>query len=144
VEEKELSNLYLDLSKNAIKKIDFSGSHDDFISQLYFFDCILNSLNFFADEINQYFDQDSLFASSNCINKWKKLSEISAINNIVLKEISPNGFIDEIISSKKILLDKKKENLIISNNMNDLKKYKDIINKYGEFIDLLRKILNEC
>ena len=65
VEEKELSNLYIDLSENILQKISFDSSLEDHQNQLLFLICIENSLNHLADDIYKIFSSE---IDSNIIN----------------------------------------------------------------------------
>ena len=58
VKEKELSNLYQDLSHNILKKLKFDQSVEDNQNQLFFLTCCEKSLTYFADEVRSYFKND--------------------------------------------------------------------------------------
>ena len=145
VNEKELSNLYQDLSQDILKKLTFDQSVEDNQNQLLFLTCCEKSLTYFADEVRSYFKNDLKdFNTLNFFYKWSELSEISTISNIIVNEIGQNGFINQINFFKSNILQKDDDNLIVSTQSNDLKKFNLLLDKYETFKDLLRKMLDEC
>ena len=145
VNEKEISNLYQDLSQDILKKLTFDQSVEDNQNQLLFLTCCEKSLTYFADEVRSYFKNDLKdFNTLNFFYKWRELSEISTISNIIVNEIGQNGFINQINLFKSNILQKDKDNLIVSTQSNDLKKFNLLLDKYKTFKDLLRKMLDEC
>ena len=145
VNEKELSNLYQDLSQDILKKLTFDQSVEDNQNQLLFLTCCEKSLTYFADEVRSYFKNDLKdFNTLNFFYKWRELSEISTISNIIINEIGQNGFINQINLFKSNILQKDNDNLIVSTQSNDLKKFNLLLDKYKTFKDLLRKMLDEC
>ena len=145
VNEKELSNLYQDLSQDILKKLTFDQSVEDNQNQLLFLTCCEKSLTYFADEVRSYFKNDLKdFNTLNFFYKWRELSEISTISNIIVNEIGQNGFINQIKLFKSNILQKDNDNLIVSTQSNDLKKFNLLLDKYKTFKDLLRKMLDEC
>ena len=145
VNEKELSNLYQDLSQDILKKLKFDQSVEDNQNQLLFLTCCEKSLTYFADEVRSYFKNDLKdFNTLNFFYKWRELSEISTISNIIVNEIGQNGFINQINLFKSNILQKDNDNLIVSTQSNDLKKFNLLLDKYKIFKDLLRKMLDEC
>ena len=145
VNEKELSNLYQDLSQDILKKLTFDQSVEDNQNQLLFLTCCEKSLTYFADEVRSYFKNDLKdFNTLNFFYKWRELSEISTISNIIVNEIGQNGFINQINLFKSNILQKDNVNLIVSTQSNDLKKFNLLLDKYKTFKDLLRKMLDEC
>ena len=145
VNEKELSNLYQDLSQDILKKLTFDQSVEDNQNQLLFLTCCEKSLTYFADEVCSYFKNDLKdFNTLNFFHKWRELSEISTISNIIVNEIGQNGFINQINLFKSNILQKDNDNLIVSTQSNDLKKFNLLLDKYKTFKDLLRKMLDEC
>ena len=84
MEYKELSNLYLDLSEEILKDINFDSSLKDNHRQLLFISCIENSLDCEANNIYEIYKNDlEPIEEFNFESKWKKLMEISTIKNIV-------------------------------------------------------------
>ena len=145
VNEKELSNLYQDLSQDILKKLTFDQTVEDNQNQLLFLTCCEKSLTYFADEVSLYFKNDLKdFNTLNFFYKWRELSEISTISNIIVSEIGQNGFINQINLFKSNILQKDNDNLIVSTQSNDLKKFNLLLDKYKTFKDLLRKMLDEC
>ena len=144
VEEKELSNLYIDLSENILQKISFDSSLEDHQNQLLFLICIENSLNHLADNIYRIFSSEiDNIDNLSFKYRWIKLQEAPAIKNLIQKELDPDGLI-YLIEDAKIKIIKNDTNLITTNYSNNLKKYSLILNKYKMFTELLRKLLDEC
>ena len=145
VEFKELSNLYIDLSEDILKNLFFDSSIKDKQNQLLFINCIENSISYLADHLHTSFGNQ--IESINHLNfkyKWVELSKLETIKNVIQKELDNDGMIEMIEDSKKRILLINNDNLISSNKENDLKKFSLILNKYKTFIELLRKILEEC
>ena len=145
VEFKELSNLYIDLSEDILKNLIFDSSIKDKQNQLLFINCIENSISSLADHIHTSFSNQ--IESINHLNfkyKWVELSKLETIKNVIQKELDNDGMIEMIEDSKKRILSINNDNLISTNKENDLKKFSLILNKYKTFIELLRKILEEC
>ena len=145
VKEKELSNLYIDLSEEILKNLVFDSSPQDNQNQLLFLNCIENSISYFADDIYKSFESDiDSIEDLNFKFKIIQLANSEVLKNIILKEIEPSGFIYQLEDSKDKLVSDHNQNLIISNQSNDLKKFSLILDKYKIFKELLRKILDEC
>tara|TARA_B100000886_G_C20303544_1_gene440757 strand:+ start:158 stop:592 length:435 start_codon:yes stop_codon:yes gene_type:complete len=144
VEEKELSNLYIDLSENILQKISFDSSLEDHQNQLLFLICIENSLYHLANDIYKIFSSEiDNIDNLSFKYRWIKLQEAPAIKNLIQKELDPDGLI-YLIEDAKIKIIKNDTNLITTNYSNNLKKYSLILNKYKMFTELLRKMLDEC
>tara|TARA_Y200000002_G_scaffold339740_1_gene309892 strand:+ start:2480 stop:2914 length:435 start_codon:yes stop_codon:yes gene_type:complete len=144
VEEKELSNLYIDLSENILQKISFDSSLEDHQNQLLFLICIENSLYHLADDIYKIFSSEiDNIDNLSFKYRWIKLQEAPAIKNLIQKELDPDGLI-YLIEDAKIKIIKNDTNLITTNYSNNLKKYSLILNKHKMFTELLRKLLDEC
>ena len=140
VKNKELSNLYFDISQEILNKPNIDNN-----AQLLFLVCIENSLSYFADDIFENFKDDSKpIDHLNYIFKWDELSNVLPIKNIITKELTSDGLISLIEKSKNILFREDHKNLITSSEINDLKKFNSIINMYKAFKELLRKTLDEC
>ena len=83
MEEKELSNLYIDVSQEILNKISFDSSLHDQHNQLLFLICVENSLLHLADSIHKIFNKDiEPIDSLGFKFKWIKLQEVNAIKNI--------------------------------------------------------------
>ena len=131
MENRELSNLYLDLSKEILNKINFGGSVRDNQNQLLFITCLEKSISYFTDEINSTLINGIPNIETFCFSeKWLQLSKIDTIKNIFIKEIEPNGLL--------VMMEKSKQKLINVNNDNL------ILDKYKDTQELLRKMLDEC
>ena len=76
--------------------------------------------------------------------KWFQLSKIDTIKNIFVKEIEPNGLLVMMEKSKQKLINVNNDNLIVTDEPNNLKKYNLILDKYKDTQELLRKMLDEC
>ena len=140
VKNKELSNLYFDISKEILNKSTIDNN-----AQLLFLVCMENSLSYLADDIFENFKNDSKPINHlNYVFKWNELSNLLPIKNIITKELKTDGLIGLIEKSKNILFREDDKNLITSSELNDLKKFNSIINKYKAFKELLRKTLDEC
>ena len=145
VKEKELSNLYIDISEEILKNLVFDSSPQDNQNQLLFINCIENSISYLADDIYKSFESDiDSIEDLNFKFKMIQLANSEVLKNIILKEIEPSGFIYQLEDSKDKLVSDHDKNLITSNQSNGLKKFSLILDKYKIFKELLRKILDEC
>ena len=145
MEYKELSNLYIDLSEEILKDINFDSSSKDNQNQLLFISCIENSLDCDANHIYEIFKNDlESIEELNFKSKWKRLMGIRTIENIVYSEFDEDGLMSLLQDSKMRVISVPDQNIISSNKSNDLKKFSLILNKYKTFSELLRKILDEC
>ena len=145
MEYKELSNLYIDLSEEILKDINFDSSSKDNQNQLLFISCIENSLDCDANHIYEIFKNDlESIDELNFKSKWKRLMGIRTIENIVYSEFDEDGLMSLLQDSKMRVISVPDQNIISSNRSNDLKKFSLILHKYKTFNELLRKILDEC
>ena len=145
MKEKELSNLYIDLSEEILNNLVFDSSPQDNQNQLLFLNCIENSISYLADDIYKSFESDiDSIEDLNFKFKMIQLANSEVLKNIILKEVEPSGFIYQLEDSKDKLVSDHNKNLITSNQSNDLKKFSLILDKYKIFKELLRKILDEC
>ena len=145
VKEKELSNLYIDLSEGILNNLVFDSSPKDNQNQLLFINCIEISISYLADDIYKSLESDiDSIEDLNFKFKLIKLSNSEVLKNIILKEIEPSGFVYQLEDSKDKLVSDNDKNFIASNQSNDLKKFSLILDKYKTFKELLRKILDEC
>ena len=141
VKNRELSNLYLDISEEILKKL----TQDNNNNKLLFLMSIENSLSHLADDIFDNFKNDlESIENLNYKYKWNELSNLKALRNIITKELDPNGLINLIETSKSIFFREDDKNWIITTEINDLKKFNLILDKYKAFKELLRKTLDEC
>ncbi len=145
MEYKELSNLYIDLSEEILKDINFDSSSKDNQNQLLFISCIENSLDCDANHIYEIFKNDlESIDELNFKSKWKRLMGIRTIENIIYSEFDEDGLMSLVQDSKMRVISVPDQNIISSNKSNDLKKFSLILHKYKTFNELLRKILDEC
>ena len=145
MEYKELSNLYIDLSEEILKDINFDSSSKDNQNQLLFISCIENSLDCDANHIYEIFKNDlESIDELNFKSKWKRLMSVRTIENIVCSEFDEDGLMSLLQDSKMRVISVPDQNIISSNKSNDLKKFSLILHKYKTFNELLRKILDEC
>ena len=92
VKEKELSNLYIDLSEEILKNLVFDSSPQDNQNQLLFLNCIENSISYFADDIYKSFESD--IDSIEDLNfKFKRDGDMSKRINKRFKRAKDNYYI---------------------------------------------------
>ena len=136
----ELANLYQDIAKNLLDKDPVNNADYLFLISLE------KSFSYFADEIFE--KTKSLQTTSiqiySCTEKWKKLSEIDTIKNLILPEIQGGGVIYLIGAYQNTLISPIDENLISTDASIDLKKLNLLLDSSYRWIDLLRKTLDEC
>ncbi len=136
----ELSNLYLDISQEILRRSLINNSEE-----LLFIVCVEKSLSYLADDIyeNSLIDLEPI-EHLNCLYKWKELSNSIALRNIITNELSSDGLFSILEKSKSIFFREDNKNLITTSEINDLKKFNLIIDRYKAFRELLRKTLDEC
>ena len=145
VKNKELANLFLDTSEDILNKLKLSNFSDAKNNQLLFLVCIENSLMYLADDTYETFKNElNTIEDLNYKSKWQELSNVIALQNIILKELDSDGVINQIEESKNIIFRENDENLITRTQINDLKKFTLILDKYKAFKEMLRKTLYEC
>ena len=145
VKNKELANLFLDTSEDILNKLKLGKFSDAKNSQLLFLVCIENSLMHLADDTYETFKNElNTIEDLNYKSKWQELSNVIALQNIILKELDSDGVINQIDESKNIIFRENDENLITRTQINDLKKFTLILDKYKAFKEMLRKTLYEC
>ena len=145
VKNKELANLFLDTSEDILNKLKLSNFSDAKNNQLLFLVCIENSLMYLADDTYETFKNElNIIEDMNYKSKWHEISNVVALQNIILKELDSDGVINQIEESKNIIFRENDENLITRTHINDLKKFTLILDKYKAFEELLRKTLYEC
>ena len=136
----ELANLYQDIAKNLLDQINLNNQEYLFLISLE------KSLSYFADEIFekiQSYDQE-LITNLSCKAKWESLAKNSAIQNIIIPEITHGGVIENILSYQILLIAPKRDDLISSDSSIDLKKLNELLDRSYRWISLLRKNLDEC
>jgi len=145
VDPKELVNLYLDIADSLLSKLALNNSKDDDSDQYLFVLSIEQSLNSLADSIAASINfNNSDFSSYEYQKKWIELSSNSFLENIIKNEFSPNGLFNDLKQVKKMLHEPVNDSIIVSNETLSLKKFNLLLNRYKEFIIILRKSLEEC
>ena len=137
VSAKELVNLYLDICDQILVDKNLNQNN-----KYLFFSSLEQSIDQFA--INLYSELNlniSNFHDLNFYAKWKLLSNEAALANIIIREMSDDGFLSDILLAKDKLLIPIDSSIIISNDSINLKKLNSILDKYKSFILLLRKTL---
>ena len=145
MDPKELVNLYLDIADSLLSKLALNNSKDDDSDQYLFVLSIEQSLNSLADSIAASINfNNSDFSSYEYQKKWIELSSNSFLENIIKNEFSPNGLFNDLKQVKKMLHEPVNDSIIVSNETLNLKKFNLLLNRYKEFIIILRKSLEEC
>ena len=145
VKNKELANLFLDTSEDILNNLKLGNFSEAKNNQLLFLVCIENSLMYLADDTYETFKNElNTIEDLNYKSKWQELSNVIALQNIILKELDSDGVINQIEESKNIIFRENDENLITRTQINDLKKFTLILDKYKAFKEMLRKTLYEC
>ena len=145
MKNKELSNQFLDISEDILDKLKIGNFSDTKNNQLLFLVCIENSLMYLANDIFDTFQNElKPIKDLNYKSKWLEISNVMALKNIIFKELDSDGVINQIEKSKNIIFRENDENLITRTQINDLKKFTLILDKYKAFKEMLRKTLYEC
>jgi hypothetical protein len=145
VDPRELVNHYLDISENLLSKLVLNKSIKSQSDQYLFILSIEQSLDYLADSIAESINfKSSKFISYEYQTKWLELSSNQAIKNIINNELVPSGLFHQLKQTKKILHEPVNDLIIVSNETLSLKKFNLLLDKYKEFIILLRKTLDEC
>jgi hypothetical protein len=145
VDPRELVNHYLDISENLLSKLVLNKSINSQSDQHLFILSIEQSLDYLADSIAESVNfKSSKFISYEYQTKWLELSSNQAIKNIINNELVPSGLFHQLKQTKKNLHEPVNDLIIVSNETLSLKKFNLLLDKYKEFIILLRKTLDEC
>ena len=145
MDPRELVNHYLDISENLLSKLVLNKSINSQSDQYLFILSIEQSLDYLADSIAESVNfKSSKFISYEYQAKWLELSSNQAIKNIINNELVPNGLFHQLKQTKKNLHEPVNDLIIVSNETLSLKKFNLLLDKYKEFIILLRKTLDEC
>lgn len=145
MDPRELVNHYLDISENLLSKLVLNKSINSQSDQYLFILSIEQSLDYLADSIAESINfKSSKFISYKYQTKWLELSSNQAIKNIINNELVPSGLFHQLKQTKKILHEPVNDLIIVSNETLSLKKFNLLLDKYKEFIILLRKTLDEC
>lgn len=145
MDPRELVNHYLDISENLLSKLVLNKSINSQSDQYLFILSIEQSLDYLADSIAESVNfKSSKFISYEYQTKWLELSSNQAIKNIINNELVPSGLFHQLKQTKKNLHEPVNDLIIVSNETLSLKKFNLLLDKYKEFIILLRKTLDEC
>ena len=145
MDPRELVNHYLDISENLLSKLVLNKSIKSQSDQYLFILSIEQSLDYLADSIAESINfKSSKFISYKYQTKWLELSSNQAIKNIINNELVPSGLFHQLKQTKKNLHEPVNDLIIVSNETLSLKKFNLLLDKYKEFIILLRKTLDEC
>ena len=145
MDPRELVNHYLDISENLLSKLVLNKSIKSQSDQYLFILSIEQSLDYLADSIAESVNfKSSKFISYEYQTKWLELSSNQAIKNIINNELVPSGLFHQLQQTKKNLHEPVNDLIIVSNETLSLKKFNLLLDKYKEFIILLRKTLDEC
>ena len=145
MDSKEYVNLYLDICNELLTKLTFDKSASDNSNQHIFFVTLDKSMNYLADEVLSFSSiEQSSFSSLNSSAKWNLLSDDITFKNIIKREFEPNGFLYEFNQTQGKLFNPIDQSIIISNDSINLKKFISILDKYKEFMFMLRKTTEEC
>ena len=145
MDPRELVNHYLDISENLLSKLVLNKSINSQSDQHLFILSIEQSLDYLADSIAESINfKSSKFISYKYQTKWFELSSNQAIKNIINNELVPSGLFHQLKQTKKNLHEPVNDLIIVSNETLSLKKFNLLLDKYKEFIILLRKTLDEC
>ena len=145
MDPRELVNHYLDISENLLSKLVLNKSINSQSDQHLFILSIEQSLDYLADSIAESINFKSYkFISYEYQTKWLELSSNQAIKNIINNELVPSGLFHQLKQTKKNLHEPVNDLIIVSNETLSLKKFNLLLDKYKEFIILLRKTLDEC
>ena len=145
MDPRELVNHYLDISENLLSKLVLNKSINSQSDQYLFILSIEQSLDYLADSIAESINfKSSKFISYKYQTKWLELSSNQAIKNIINNELVPSGLFHQLKQTKNFLHEPVNDLIIVSNETLSLKKFNLLLDKYKEFIILLRKTLDEC
>ena len=145
MDPRELVNHYLDISENLLSKLVLNKSIKSQSDQYLFILSIEQSLDYLADSIAESLNfKSSKFISYEYQTKWLELSSNQAIKNIINNELVPSVLFHQLKQTKKNLHEPVNDLIIVSNETLSLKKFNLLLDKYKEFIILLRKTLDEC
>ncbi len=145
MDSKELVNLYLDISDGLLSKLSLNNSTEGNFDKYLFVLALEQSLDSLAVSIASSSEfENPKFSSYDYINKWRELSIDHSAKNIIKKEFSSDGVFNMLILIKKAIHEPINELIIVSNETLSLKKFNLLLDRYKEFIIMLRKTLEEC
>ena len=145
MESFELVNHYLDLSSDTLQQITFDGSQSDNQSRLIFCLALEKSFDSFADEIykKENFNIEK-FSQMKPFSKFRSIYDNYASYGLVNNQFRNDGFITLFKESFEKEIEQDNLNLITSSSTNSLKKFISLLDIYKEWINLFRKMHEEC
>ena len=145
MESFELVNHYLDLSSDTLQQIKFDGSQTDNQLRLIFCLALEKSFDSFADEIykKENFNIEK-FSQMKPISKFRSIYNNYPSYGLVNNQFRNNGFITLFKESFEKEIEQDNLNLITSSSTNSLKKFISLLDIYKEWINLFRKMHEEC
>ena len=145
MESFELVNHYLDLSSNTLNQITFDGSQSDNQLRLIFCLALEKSFDSFADEIykKENFEIEK-FSQMKPISKFKSIRDNYPSYGLVNNQFRIDGFITLFNESFEKEIEQDNLNLITSSSTNSLKKFISLLDMYKQWINLFRKMHEEC
>ena len=145
MESFELVNHYLDLSSDTLNQITCDGSHSDNQLRLIFCLALEKSFDSFADEI--YKKENFViekFSQMKPISKFKSIHDNYPSYGLVNNQFRIDGFITLFNESFEKEIEQDNLNLITSSSTNSLKKFISLLDMYKQWINLFRKLHEEC
>ena len=145
MESFELVNHYLDLSSDTLQQIKFDGSQTDNQLRLIFCLALEKSFDSFADEIykKENFNIEK-FSQMKPISKFRSVYDNYPSYGLVNNQFRNDGFITLFKESFEKEIEQDNLNLITSSSTNSLKKFISLLDIYKEWINLFRKMHEEC
>jgi hypothetical protein len=145
VESFELVNHYLDLSSDTLQQIKFDGSQTDNQLRLIFCLALEKSFDSFADEIykKENFNIEK-FSQMKPISKFRSIYDNYPSYGLVNNQFRNDGFITLFKESFEKEIEQDNLNLITSSSTNSLKKFISLLDMYKQWINLFRKMHEEC
>jgi hypothetical protein len=145
VESFELVNHYLDLSSDTLQQIKFDGSQTDNQLRLIFCLALEKSFDSFADEIykKENFNIEK-FSQMKPFSKFRSIYDNYPSYGLVNNQFRNDGFITLFKESFEKEIEQDNLNLITSSSTNSLKKFISLLDMYKQWINLFRKMHEEC
>ena len=145
MESFELVNHYLDLSSDTLQQIKFDGSQSDSQSRLIFCLALEKSFDSFADEIykKENFNIEK-FSQMKPFSKFRSIYDNYPSYGLVNNQFRNDGFITLFKESFEKEIEQDNLNLITSSSTNSLKKFISLLDMYKQWINLFRKMHEEC
>ena len=145
MESFELVNHYLDLSSDTLQQIEFDGSQSDNQLRLIFCLALEKSFDSFADEIYKKEDFNiEKFSQMKPISKFRSIYDNYPSYGLVNNQFRIDGFITLFKESFEKEIEQDNLNLITTSSTNSLKKFISLLDMYKQWINLFRKMHEEC